>query len=32
MARLSQVLRDRAVGMLLAGRSIAEVARIFACT
>ena len=32
MARLSQVQRERAVGMLLAGRSIAEVARIFACT
>ena len=32
MARLSQVQRERAVGMLLAGRSIAEVARTFACT
>ena len=32
MARLSQVQRERAVGMLLAGRSIAEVARISACT
>ena len=32
MARLSQVQRERAVGMLLVGRSIAEVARISACT
>ena len=32
MARLSQVQRERAVGMLLAGRSIAEVGRTFACT
>ena len=32
MARLSQVQRDRAVGMLLVGRSIAEVVRISACT
>ena len=32
MARLSHVQRDRAVGMLLVGRSIAEVVRISACT
>ena len=32
MARLSHVQRDRAVGILLVGRSIADVARISACT
>ena len=32
MARLSQVQRERSFGMLIAGRSIAEEAAIFACT